>query len=443
MTRQINQPVELADTQSNQSVLVTPLRELSVATKVRLFGDSFADGVGVGEDAGTFPATPTVTGTATGSSTGGAFVFSTGATGGASGDMTSLLTGSFVTGSVMIFQGGILLPSASLTSFRVVSRKASVDTVVDSSAFNVVVGSGPVNGLFQRYEILYQGNAAIFTVGGFAAHRMTANTSSPRTTTLSLPLAFTWTSTAGPTATVRFGCFTAAEGLFFEANYSISNITGQVRGITLSRSGAAESHHQIADVTGLTSAESYGAYQLNWDDGGTPGWRRGRGGSKGFQQTFATMTQDMKDAGRNPVHFYTVIPVLTTATDTLQSLTGTKAGATVAATTTPAVVTAAKTFRITRLSATYIATIAGGYGMVRLRFNTAGVVAIGSPVAVALAVGSSAPATANSTGSLDATVDDGWEFAAGTGIGVSVQGFADVTATAVGYVMVSVTGYEY
>lgn len=165
--------------------------------------------------------------------------------------------------------------------------------------------------------------------------------------------------------------------------------------------------------------------------------------TKGTQGTTGVTTQDLKDAGRNAVHYYMLIPVLTSATDTLQSLTGTKAGATVATTTTPAVVTAGKTFRVTRVAATYIATATSGYGIIRLRFNTAGVVAITSPIAATICIGSGTPATANATGSEEAALDEGWEFAAATGVGISVQGFAAVTATAVGYVMVSITGYEY
>lgn len=164
---------------------------------------------------------------------------------------------------------------------------------------------------------------------------------------------------------------------------------------------------------------------------------------KGTQGATGVTTQDLKDAGRNAVHFYMVIPVLTSATDTLQSLTGTKAGATVVATATPAVVTAGKTLRITRMAATYIATATSGYAIARLRFNTGGLVAITSPIAASLAVGSGTPATANATAAEEATLDEGWEFAAGTGIGISVQGFAAVTATAVGYMIVSGTGYEY
>ena len=43
----------------------------------------------------------------------------------------------------------------------------------------------------------------------------------------------------------------------------------------------------------------------------------------------------------------------------------------------------------------------------------------------------------------EATLTDGWEFAAATGVGISVQGFAAVTATAVGFVLCSINGYEY
>ena len=165
--------------------------------------------------------------------------------------------------------------------------------------------------------------------------------------------------------------------------------------------------------------------------------------TKGTQGTIGITTQALNDAGRNPIHYYTLIPVITTAIDTLQNLTGTKAGATVAATTTPAVVTAGKTFRVTRLAATYISTAVSGYGIVRLRHNTAGVVTITSPLAATLVIGNGAPVTANAADSEEATISEGWEFAAATGIGISVQGFAAVTATAVGYVMVSITGYEY
>jgi hypothetical protein len=154
-------------------------------------------------------------------------------------------------------------------------------------------------------------------------------------------------------------------------------------------------------------------------------------------------TRDLNDTGRNAVHYYMLIPALVTATDTLQALTGTKGGLTVAATPTPAVITAGKTLRITRLAASYIATATSGYAIVRLRYNVASLVSIAGPVAATLAVGSGAPVTANSVGSEEAALGDGWEFVAGGGIGISVQGFAAGAAAATGFVFVSVTGYEY
>ena len=165
--------------------------------------------------------------------------------------------------------------------------------------------------------------------------------------------------------------------------------------------------------------------------------------TKGTQGAVGMTTQDLKDAGRNAVHYYTLIPVLSTATDTLQTLTGTKSIATILATTTPAVVATNKSFRVTRMAATYIATATSGYGIVRLRAQPAGVVTITSPIFATLAVGSGAPTTANACDTEEATLDEAIEFAAGFGVGISVQGFSGVTPTAVGYLLVSLTGYEY
>ena len=165
--------------------------------------------------------------------------------------------------------------------------------------------------------------------------------------------------------------------------------------------------------------------------------------TKSAQGATGISTQDLKDAGRNPVHYYMLIPVLATATDTLQSLTGTKGGVTVAATLTPAVITAGKTFRVTRLAASYIATATSGYAVVRLRYNVASLVSITGPVAATIAIGSGTPAVANATGSEEAILDEGWEFAAGGSIGISVQGFAAGAAAATGFVLASITGFEY
>lgn len=237
-SNQSNVPVAIFDTQIGQGAMTTPLRDLQVAIKVRLFGDAFQNGVGIGDDAGTFPPAATVTGTALGSVTDGAFVYTTGATGGATGNMTSNRRLSFLSGTVGVFQGGFLLPTANLTSFNVVSRRLGVDTVVDSGVFNVVTGTAPISGTFQRFEIYYQANAAIFSFGGVVIHRMPGTLPNTRTVTLDEPISFTWTNAATPTAQIRWGMFDANNGLFFEANYSIANVTGQVRGVACLRTGA-------------------------------------------------------------------------------------------------------------------------------------------------------------------------------------------------------------
>jgi hypothetical protein len=165
--------------------------------------------------------------------------------------------------------------------------------------------------------------------------------------------------------------------------------------------------------------------------------------TKGTQGTVGVSTQDLKDAGRNQTNYFMAAQVVSTATDALQSLTGYKSGAAVTATTTPAVVTTAKTYRINKIVITYIAIATIGAIQVSLRANTAGVVAITSPLVDSWIVGTSA-ATAGVTTTTVIDVPDGIEFAAGTGIGISVLGLgATGTATAVGYAKISVSGYEY
>ena len=164
---------------------------------------------------------------------------------------------------------------------------------------------------------------------------------------------------------------------------------------------------------------------------------------KGTQGATGVSTQDLKDAGRNVSTLFMAAAVVSTATETLQSLTGYKSGAAVTATTTPAVVTTGKTFRVTRISITYVGVATIGYVLVKLRANTAGVVAVTSPLVLTLSQGATA-ATAGNTTTTEHTFPDGLEFAAGTGIGITVQGFgATGTAAAVGYAQVALYGYEY
>lgn len=167
--------------------------------------------------------------------------------------------------------------------------------------------------------------------------------------------------------------------------------------------------------------------------------------AKGTQGAFALATQDLRDAGRAPVTYYMAAPVASTATDALLSLTGTKGAATVTATTTPAVVTTGKTLRVQRLWLTAIASATtSATAIIRLRYNTGGVVTATSPVLANLAVAQPG-AVVGLANTEDATWPDGLEVPAGTGLGITVQSYVGASASATGapFVVAGFSGYEY
>jgi hypothetical protein len=139
--------------------------------------------------------------------------------------------------------------------------------------------------------------------------------------------------------------------------------------------------------------------------------------------------------------------VAATATEALQSMTGYKSGAAVTATTTPAVVTTGKTYRVQSITITYVGLATAAEALVNLRANTAGVAAVTSPIVAGWVVGEAEAATASIAGGSQTIVipfPDGVEFAAGTGIGITVLGQSAIgAAAAAGFVKVTVTGYEY
>ena len=158
---------------------------------------------------------------------------------------------------------------------------------------------------------------------------------------------------------------------------------------------------------------------------------------------FANAVVMPKDIGRNSTDYFMQAQTLSSATDTLQSLVGYKGGAAVAATTTPAVVTAGKTYRINHIVVTYVTVSTIGSVIVSLRANTGGLVSITSPVVNSWQVGGST-SSVGTTQTIVIPFPDGLEFAAGTGIGLSVQGFASAGGAAdVGYVKASISGFEY
>lgn len=169
--------------------------------------------------------------------------------------------------------------------------------------------------------------------------------------------------------------------------------------------------------------------------------------TKGTQGATGFTVQELHDAGRNQSNLFMAIQIVSTSTDALLALTGYKSSAAVGATTTPAVVTTGKTFRIQNIVLSYV-TIVTTSGSIRftLRANTGGVVAIGSPAVANWTVGDASSGTpvAGEMTTINMDFPDGLEFAAGTGLGVSQVGINTIgVAAAVGYGIVTIMGYEY
>jgi hypothetical protein len=297
----------------------------------------------------------------------------------------------------------------------------------------------PADNNFHRYIVYIRTDLSFFCID--TLDNVVAQTSfqAPQVQTLPVKLQ----AVAASVAPASSGVLTCAGLAVWDTahnNFVISDGQYPFRKITVKPAQAAPALADTALVTTLhpNSSLPSGSAKIGSVDIATAAAT-----AKGTQGANAVPTQDLKDAGRTQVHWYTTIPVTATATDTLQSLTGTRGSTIVAGTTTPTTVTAGKTFRITRFAASYIATATSGYGICRLRANSTGSVGIGSPIISTIAVGSSTPATANASGMEEASLGEGWELPTGAGIGISVQGFAGTTATAVGFVFVAVSGYEY
>lgn len=165
--------------------------------------------------------------------------------------------------------------------------------------------------------------------------------------------------------------------------------------------------------------------------------------TKGVQAATGFSVQPLKDAGRNVTNYFMAAGIAGTAAEVMQSLTGYKAGAAVVATATPAVVTAAKIYRVTSITLSYQSLATAGACLFRLRANLSGVGVVTSPLVMAFTVGSLA-AVAGVTNTLDIPFPDGLEFAAGTGIAVGMLGLNTLgAAAAAGFGTITIYGYEY
>ena len=169
---------------------------------------------------------------------------------------------------------------------------------------------------------------------------------------------------------------------------------------------------------------------------------------KGTQGARGLATQQLHDAGRNTRIFMLDTITAAPVAEALASVVQWYGNAAVAATTTPAVVPAGKTLRLNSWKIQYQSLATVGYAVVRIRVNTAGVVALASPLAFSFEAGSGAGATtvAMTGGVITETGDfpEGFEIPAGSGVGFTVAGYGPTgTLTLEGGVRFAVVGYEY
>ena len=350
---------------------------------------------------------------------------------GAGGDTVRSLqrqAGTVKTQVVQLDIGGVTANAESLLT---------VGSQVSSASLPVVIASdqGPLN-----VRLASIGNEQL-TTGNLTALGQVTTSNFTGISTAIITLANVWTGTV---------VFEAShDAVTFFAITAINVFTGAISGSTTSNGIFAAETAGYQSVRARCSVFGSGTITVNIRTGfgtsvvslGAPVTQQAI--TKGAQGANGVTTQDLKDAGRNQTNYFMATQVVSTATETLQNLTGYKSNAGVAATTTPAVVTASKTYRVNKIVITYVGVITAGAIQVNLRANAAGVVALASPIVDSWLVGAGA-ATAGVAQTIVINIPDGMEFAAGTGIGITVQGVnATGVAAAAGYAKVSVSGFEY
>lgn len=153
-------------------------------------------------------------------------------------------------------------------------------------------------------------------------------------------------------------------------------------------------------------------------------------------------TRDASDLNRVVRNFIFDTPTASPAAETLMSLAQWYNNAAVAATTTPAVVPAGKVLRITGMRVNTASLAAAGMVVLRLRANTAGVVAVTSPLVASLQCGSQAAVAALQDNQI-IEFPEGIDFPAGTGVGLTHQGYVGATGTLQSFTRAEMWGYEY
>lgn len=208
---------------------------------------------------------------------------------------------------------------------------------------------------------------------------------------------------------------------------------------------------QLASAVAATSAPSYtdgtinplsqtlaGALRIGGTVTATPPTL-----TKGTQGATGYSVQDLRDAGRNARIFqldaYTAGPLVEAVATVVQWY----GNAAVAGTTQPAVVPAGKTLRLTGYKIMYQSLATAGFGVVRIRANTAGLGVLGSPLVASFEAGSAA-AVAGVVNTEAGDFPEGLELPAGTGLSFSIAGYSATGALQLaGGIRFIVHGYEY
>jgi hypothetical protein len=170
--------------------------------------------------------------------------------------------------------------------------------------------------------------------------------------------------------------------------------------------------------------------------------------TKGTQGATGFSVQRLNDAGRNTRIFMLDTITAAPVAEALATVVQWYGNAAVAGTTQPAVIPAGKVLRLTGYKIQYQSLATVGYAVVRIRFNVAGLVVIGSPLVASFEAGSGAGATTVAmTGGITTetgSFPEGLELPAAGGIGFSVAGYGPTgTLTLEGGVRFEVHGYEY
>ena len=166
--------------------------------------------------------------------------------------------------------------------------------------------------------------------------------------------------------------------------------------------------------------------------------------TKSTQGTNGVTTQDLKDAGRSARTITLDSFSVAAVTETLNTMSYSSDNGT-PTTGTSYTVTAGKRLRLQHITIalhTITGNTVGVAVIVRMRVQAAGAATITSNIQLVIPLTGTAAANM-ATAAIVVPIPDGWEFVAGTGIGITTTCAGFVLTTAAPKVDITITGYEY